>query len=475
MTTFTQGQLTNEQIAAVLARALCGLTCCPEPGVKYDEVTDGIFEDVNSAVEAAKAAQKLFAPTTVKFRGQLVDAIRTFALTPENLQYMAEQAVVQTGMGNVHDKVLKNRNVAQFTPGVEDLMTEAWSGDDGLSTVEMSPFGVIAAITPTTNPTETIICNTIGMLVAGNTVVFAPHPKARDLSIWLIRELNQLFIKLGAPANLISMVREPSLEATNQLMAHPDIAMVCATGGPGLVKAALASGKKVVGAGAGNPPVVVDATADIARAASCIVTGSSFDHNLPCTCEKEVIAVDSITDLLIFEMIKNGAYQVKDPAELKRLEELIVDSGHGKLEWVGKSAVEIAKAAGIAAPSNTKLLIAETDLMHPFVQIELMMPVLPIVRAKDVDDAIEKAILCEHGLRHTAIMHSSDVNALTRMGRMIQTTIFVKNGPSFAGLGIGGEGFVSFTIAGPTGEGITSARTFARRRRCVLVGGLNIR
>ena len=477
-----------EDIAQAVAKALTSLAPAaftkpdvaagPAAGastVVYSEIADGIFDDVDTAVAAAKKAQKAYMGSTMKFRKRVIDAIREFIRVPENLQYMAEQAVLQTGMGNVHDKILKNRYVADLTPGVEDLVTEAWSGDEGLTTVELSPFGVIGAITPTTNPTETILCNSIGMLAAGNAIVFSPHPRAAALSVWLVQQLNAVLAGVGAPANLITMVREPSIENTEALMAHRDISMLVATGGPGIVRTVLSSGKKAIGAGAGNPPAVVDATADVKQAAHDIIDGCTFDNNLPCTAEKEVIAVDAITDLLIFEMEKYGAYLVKDPEELKRLEELIVNGRHPHTEWIGKSALEIARGAGIEVPTNTRVLIAETDVKHPFVQVELMMPVLGIVRATDVDQAIEWAIQCEHGFRHTAMMHSTDVNALTKMGKLIQTTIFVKNGPSYSGLGIGGEGYITFTIAGPTGEGLTSARTFTRKRRCVLVGALNVR
>jgi len=472
MTMLDAPELTAAEIARAVARALGTLGSAP---VAYSQVTDGIFGDVDAAVAAAKAAQKAYMGCTMKFRRQIVAAIREFILVPENLQYMAEQAVLQTGMGNVRDKILKNRYVAELTPGVEDLVTEAWSGDEGLTTIELSPFGVIAAITPVTNPTETILCNSIGMLAAGNAVVFSPHPRGRDLSVWLVRRLNAVLSGIGAPPNLLTMVAEPTVENTTALMTHRDVAMIVATGGPGLVRTALASGKKTIGAGAGNPPAVVDATAIIDKAARDIIAGCTFDNNLPCTSEKEVIVVDAAADLLVFEMTKAGAYLIKEPAELKRLEELVVMGRQANPDWIGKSALEIARAAGIDAPSNTRVLIAETDLMHPIVQVELMMPVLGIVRAKDVDQAIEWAILCEHGFRHTATMHSTDVGALTKMGKLIQTTIYVKNGPSFAGLGVGGEGYITFTIAGPTGEGLTSARTFTRRRRCVLVGGLNVR
>lgn len=438
-------------------------------------ISDGIFPDMDSAIVAADAAWRSYLDCSMKDRARFVGVIREVALRPENLEYMARAAVEETGMGNVADKIAKNRAAAELTPGTEDLVTEAWSGDDGLTTIEISPYGVIGAITPTTNPSETIINNAIGMLAAGNSVVFSPHPRAKNLSHWLIRELNAALVAAGAPANLIVTVTEPSLENTNAMMSHKLVRLLVATGGPGIVKAVLSSGKKAIGAGAGNPPALVDATADIEKAAKDIVDGASFDNNLPCTAEKEVLAVAAIADLLKFEMVKNGAYELRDPALIAKLTELVVDGRHAVTSWVGKDAPVILRAIGIEPPAGTRLIIAEVPFDHPFVRVELMMPVLPIVRVKDLEKGMNLAVIAEHGNRHTAIMHSSDVNALTRMAKRIQTTIFVKNGPSYAGIGIGGEGYCTFTIAGPTGEGLTSARSFARRRRCVLVGGLNVR
>lgn len=436
---------------------------------------DGIFADMESAIQAADIAAKQLLNCSMKDRARFVAALRDCASRPENLEQMSAATVEETGMGNTADKILKNTYAALQTPGVEDISTEAWSGDDGLTTVEISPYGVIGAITPTTNPTETVICNSIGMLAAGNAVVFSPHPRATKVTHWLIRKLNQALCEVGAPANLIVTVAEPSIENTNAMMAHKRVQLLVATGGPGIVKAVLSSGKKAIGAGAGNPPVVVDATADIEKAARDIVDGASFDHNLPCIAEKEVIALDCVTDLLKFEMVKHGAHELRDPQLIEKLVALVINGRHPVPDWVGKSASCLLAAIGVKAAEGTRLIIADVPSDHPFVRVELMMPILPIVRVKDVEEAIELAVLVEHGNRHTAIMHSTDVNALTKMGRRIQTTIFVKNGPSYAGIGIGGEGYTTFTIAGPTGEGLTSARDFARRRRCVLVGGMNVR
>ena len=448
---------------------------CPVPAPAQDEPTgDGVFADMDSAVEAAYRAQREYMTHTMADRRRSVAAIREAMLAPEALDYMSEQAVAQSGMGDAGHKYLKNKVAAAETPGVEDLLTEAWSGDDGLTTVEYSPYGVIGAITPTTNPTETITCNSIGMLAAGNSVVFSPHPRVARLSCWQVRRINRALREAGAPDNLVVTVTAPSLENTNAMMAHPRINMLVATGGPGIVKAVLSSGKKAIGAGAGNPPAVVDESADIEHAARCIVDGATFDNNLPCTAEKEIIAVDSIADILKFCMLKNGAYEATG-AEITALENLLVANGKPRTEWVGKPAAKILEAIGVTPPAGVRLIVCEASADHPFVVHELMMPVIGLVRVPDVDAAIDLAVELEHGNRHTAVMHSLNVNKLTKMGKLIQTTIFVKNGPSFNGLGIGGEGYPTFTIAGPTGEGLTSARSFTRRRRCVLVGDLNVR
>ena len=259
------------------------------------------------------------------------------------------------------------------------------------------------------------------------------------------------------------------------MMVHPKIRMLVATGGPGVVKAVLSSGKKAIGAGAGNPPALVDETADIEKAAKDIIDGCSFDNNLPCIAEKEVVVVDQVADYLIFNMKKNGAYEITDKKAIDALADLVCPEGRLSRDFVGKSAKYIAAAAGLDVPEDTRVLICETSKDHLLAVEELMMPILPIVRVANVDEGIDVAVELEHGNRHTAIMHSKNVDKLTEMAKRIQTTIFVKNGPSYAGIGFGGEGYPTFTIAGPTGEGLTSAKSFARRRRCVLVGGFDIK
>ncbi|KJS20094.1 MAG: aldehyde dehydrogenase [Clostridiaceae bacterium BRH_c20a] len=446
----------------------------------YSNEEFGTFSTVDQAVEAAYIAQKKIMTLTLENRQTLIDAMREGVLKNEDL--LAEMAVKESGMGRVPDKILKNRLAAQKTPGTENLKTEAFTGDRGLTIIEMAPYGVIGSITPVTNPVATIINNSISMIAAGNSVVFCVHPNARAASLKAIEILNRAILAAGGPGNLLCSIKEPSLKAVEELMAHPKINLLSATGGPGVVRAVLSSGKKAIGAGAGNPPAVVDETADIEKAARDIIAGCSFDNNLPCIAEKSIIVVGSVADKLIYNMKKLGAVLVEGQ-NLKELEKLVLieklGEGHGKIfapnkQYVGKNARCILEKIGINVSNDPPVIIAEVDASHPFVVEELMMPVLPIVQVKNIDEAIVIAVKVEHGNRHTATMHSKNVDNMTRLAKAIQTTIFVKNAPSYAGIGFGGEGFTTFTIAGPTGEGLTSARTFTRQRRCVLVDAFSI-
>ena len=436
----------------------------------------GIFETMDDAVEASAAAFAALTDATMANRKEYIDVIRQTILVPENLEKISWAAVEETGIGCYEHKLIKNRLAAAKTPGVEDLPTKALSGDEGLTLTEYCPFGVIGAITPTTNPTETIINNSISMIAGGNTVVFSPHPRAKNVTCDLIMMLNRALIAIGAPENMIVTVKEPSIENTNRMMEHPKVRMLVATGGPGIVYKVMSSGKKAIGAGAGNPPVVVDETADIKKAAKDIVAGSSFDNNVPCIAEKEVFAVQAVFDELKNQMLANGAYELKGSAQIDKLVKLITnDKGGPEVSFVGKSAAYILDKMGIQANTDVKVIIMEVDANHLLVNEEMMMPVLPLVRVHDVDQAIEYAHIAEHGNRHTAIIHSKNVDNISKMAKLMQTTIFVKNAPSYAGIGAGGEGHTTFTIAGPTGEGLTSARTFCRIRRCTMADALHIR
>lgn len=465
-------KMVRKAVAEVTAES-APKACCAAPEKQGNY---GIFETMNDAIEASAAAQKKLLFSKMEERQKYCDAIRAAVLDKQNMEMISMLSVEETGIGRYEHKLIKNRLAAVKTPGTEDLITEAITGDHGLTLIEYCPFGVIGAITPTTNPTETIICNSISMIAGGNTVVFSPHPRATKVSHLLVNILNKALEAAGAPDNLITTVREPSIENTNIMCEHPKVRMLVATGGPAIVKKVMSTGKKAIGAGAGNPPVVVDETADIEKAAKDIVDGCSFDNNVPCIAEKEVFAVDSITDYLIHCMKQNGAYEITDRDLIERLDALVTnEKGKPKVEFVGKSAKYILDKLGITVGDDIRVIIMEAKKDHHLVTEEMMMPILPIVRCRDVDEAIDEAYIAEHGNRHTAMMHSKNVDKLTKMAKLLETTIFVKNNPSYAGIGVGGEGHTTFTIAGPTGEGLTSARSFCRKRRCVLSDALHIR
>jgi aldehyde dehydrogenase len=433
----------------------------------------GTFPDIDLAVSAASIAQRELVELPLETRRAMIAAMRRAVF--ENNEVLCEAAVAETGLGNVRDKKAKNELAAARTPGVEDLEPRAVTDEHGLTLTELAPYGVIGAITPVTNPIATITCNAIGMIAAGNAVVFNVHPNARNISCRLVGILNGAIAAAGGPRNLLCAIGEPTIETAGALMKHRGIGLLVVTGGPGVVKAAMASGKKAICAGPGNPPCVVDETADLVQAGRDIVAGASFDYNVVCICEKEVLAVASIADRLKAELRANGAFELSG-AQIEAVTKLVIAEagGPGKegapnKAFVGKSPQFIGKAAGIDVPAEARLLVMEVGRDHPLVWTEQLMPVLPLVRMKDADEAIEFAVRVEHGFRHSAMMHSHDISRLSKMARAMNCSLFVKNGPCYAGLGKGGAGHTSFTIASPTGEGITRPRSFTRERRCTLV------
>ncbi|MBE6610766.1 MAG: aldehyde dehydrogenase EutE [Ruminococcaceae bacterium] len=440
----------------------------------------GVYSDMNEAIDAAERGYKAVRAMTVEQREKIITEIRR--LTREEAQIMAEIGVSETGMGRVDHKRLKHLLVADKTPGTEDIVSEAKTGDSGLTLTEMAPFGVVGAITPSTNPSETVICNSIGMIAAGNGVVFNPHPNAICTSNYAVDLVNRASALAGGPEVLVCSMDKPTLDSAAVMQSHPKIKLLVCTGGPGVVKAVLSSGKKAIGAGAGNPPVIVDDTADIKKAGKDIIDGCTFDNNLPCIAEKEVFAFANIADELIAEMQKNGAYLItKEQAD--KLAPIVLPEKTGKngktvkavsRDCVGRDADVLLAKIGISVGKDVRCIICETGFDHDFVQHELMMPILPIVRVGNIEEAIELAVKAEHGNRHTAHMHSKNIDHLSAFAKAVETTIFVKNAPSYAGIGFGGEGHTTFTIAGPTGEGITSARSFTRKRRCVMADSFRI-
>ncbi len=425
----------------------------------------GVFSDIDLAVDASKKAYPAWVSLRLEHRKKIIEKLREKLRA--SLQWMSEEAVNETGLGRIDDKIKKNLLVIDKTPGPEILLPEVFTGDDGLALVEYASFGVLGSITPTTNCTETIINNGISILSAGNSVVFNPHPSAKGVCAKTVSVMNDVIIQNGGPENVITVLRDPTIDSAKALMKHPDIRLMVVTGGPGVVREAMLSGKKVIGAGPGNPPVVVDETADLAKAARDIISGASLDNNIVCIVEKEIIAVDAIADELSKLLQTFGAYKLS-AEQTRRLEKVVIDGSYPNKKFVGKNAGKILAEIGVPAGDELRLIFAEVPEDHPFVQIELLMPVIGFVRTPNVHAAIEMAKRVEHSYGHTAVMHSRHIGHLDKMARAINTSIFVKNAPSYAGLGMGGEGFTSFTIASPTGEGMTTAKSFSRIRRCTL-------
>jgi acyl-CoA reductase-like NAD-dependent aldehyde dehydrogenase len=428
--------------------------------------SNGVYADAEQAAKAARRGFEANERLPVETRRAMVAAMRQVTLA--NLELLSRYAVEETGLGRYADKLNKNRLVAEKTPGLEILRPQAYTGDDGLMITERAPYGVILAVTPTTNPTETILCNAIGMVAGGNAVVFNVHPSAARVSNWFVHLLNEAIQQVGGPRDVIVSIEQPTVESAQALMKHPLVRLVVVTGGPVVVKQAMNSGKKVIAAGPGNPPAVVDETANLERAADAIVRGASLDNNIVCIAEKEIIAVDSIATELCRQLQKKGALLL-DARQTKALEGVVLEGDHVNKAWVGKDAALIAKQIGLGGHgSDLRILLCEVDEAHPFVQHELLMPVIPLFRARDAADAIAAGLRVEHGFHHTATMQSTNVDHMSAMARVCNCSIFVKNDASYAGLALGGEGYTSFTIASPTGEGLTNAIHFTRERRCTI-------
>lgn len=435
---------------------------------------NSIYSSVTDAVFAAKAAYLRYMKLTLNERQEILEAIKT-ALRPI-LYDLAVMTVEETHMGNAEDKTEKLKLAIEKTPGIEDLITEVNTGDHGMTLYELSSFGVVCAVHPCTNPCATLISNTIGMLAAGNAIIHCPHPRAIKVSQYLTSIISNTIRSVCGIDNLVVTLDESLMGFTREVMSHPDVDLVVCTGGNKSLHKAMTSGKKVIGAGQANPVAIVDETADLYKAARDIVQGASFDNNLMCTSEKNIVVLDKVADQFICELIKNEVYYIKNKDDVQKLLDVVVTEDctiNKKLE--GRDANYILKCAGIQCNYNVKLIVAETEVSHQFVMLELLMPLVPIIRAANFDEALELAIDIEQGYKHTATIHSESIEHLNRAAKNMQTSVFVKNGSSLLGIGFDKEGHTSFTIANATGEGTTTARHFTRRRRCTLSNGFSIR
>ena len=437
----------------------------------------GVFANVDDAVSAAQEAYEKLRETSLEVRAKAIECVRQVCVS--QAEELGKAELAETKVGRLDHKIEKLQ-ILQRVPGMEFLKCESFSGDHGLTVIENAPFGVIGAVTPVTHSLPTLASNVINMVSAGNTVVFNPHPSGKLIACEGTRRINRAIYEATGLQNLFTIVSEPTLESAAQLFAHRGVRLLCVTGGPGVAKAALQASKRAIVAGPGNPPVVVDETADLENAAKSIVSGGAYDNNLLCIGEKEVFAVHTIFDQLMNEVGHQGGYRL-NANDIDRLTKLAFsppEKGHDhwilNRDFVGKDASVLAEAIGVKIPAGTQLLYGETDSSNPFVPEEQMMPFVPFVRVRDVHEGIALAKEAEHGFKHTSMIHTRNVRHMTLMGKALETTLFIKNGPCGAGLGLGGEGYLSFSIAGPTGEGVTTPLTFTRQRRCTLVDDLRI-
>ena len=473
-------QTTETLIRNVVQEVLSRMgTIAPTAPRRGFEGRYGIFTCVDEAVAAATTAFEKLSERTIADRKRVIDHIRRISI--EQSVELGTMEMEETKIGRLVHKIEKLKTLGERTPGVEFLRSEVFSGDHGLAVIEHAPFGVIGAITPVTHSLPTITGNAVSMIASGNTLVVNPHPSGKRVAAEGVRRFNEAIYRDLGIDNLIRVIAEPTLDTANAIFASRGIKLICVTGGPAVARAAMNSGKRAIVAGPGNPPVVVDETADLDRAARSIIAGGAYDNNLLCIAEKEVFVVAEVFDAMMAAMDRAGAVRL-NAREVDALTKVaIVRVGEGEhkhdapaKEFLGQDAAVLARGIGKQVPAQTELLFGETDETNPFVPVEQMMPFIPFVRVRDVDEAIEKAKFYEHGFRHTAIIHSANVRNMTKMGRAMDTTLFVKNGPCMASLGLGGEGYLSFSIATPTGEGVTTPLTFTRERRCSMIDDLRI-
>ncbi len=437
----------------------------------------GVFANVDDAVAAANDGYQKLRNATLETRAKAIECVRQ--ICESQAVELGTAEMKETKIGRLDHKIEKLK-ILRRVPGMEFMKSEVFSGDHGLAVIEAAPFGVIGAVTPVTHSLPTLACNVINMVSAGNTVVFNPHPSGKFIACEGTRRINRAIYEATGLENLFTIVSEPTLESAAALFAHRGIRLLCVTGGPGVAKAALQASKRAIVAGPGNPPVVVDETADLEIAAKSIIQGGAYDNNLLCIGEKEVFAVHTIFDQLMSEMSRAGAHRL-NAAEVDRMTKVAFsppekpgDHWHLNRDLIGKDASVLAEQIGVKVAAGTTLLFGETNVDNPFVPEEQMMPFVPFIKVRDVAEGIRLAKDAEHGFRHTSLIHSRNVRNMTVMGKELDTTLFIKNGPCGAGLGLGGEGYLSFSIAGPTGEGVTTPLTFTRQRRCTLVDDLRI-
>ena len=399
--------------------------------------------ELNALVERVKKAQREYA----SFTQEQVDKIfRAAALAAADARIpLAKMAVAESGMGIVEDKVIKNHFASEYIYNAykDEKTCGVLSEDDTFGTITIAePIGIICGIVPTTNPTSTAIFKSLISLKTRNAIIFSPHPRAKDATNKAADIVLQAAIAAGAPKDLIGWIDQPSVELSNALMHHPDINLILATGGPGMVKAAYSSGKPAIGVGAGNTPVVIDETADIKRAVASVLMSKTFDNGVICASEQSVVVVDSVYDAVRERFATHGGYMLQGK-ELKAVQDVILKNGALNAAIVGQPAYKIAELAGFSVPETTKILIGEVkvvDESEPFAH-EKLSPTLAMYRAKDFEDAVIKAekLVAMGGIGHTSCLYTDQDNQPERVayfGQMMKTARILINTPASQG-GIG--------------------------------------
>ncbi|MCP4627597.1 MAG: aldehyde dehydrogenase family protein [bacterium] len=463
----------KNQIEIIVEKILQELSADPQnaAATNQGDASDGVFQEMEDAIQAAVAAQRQLVQLPLAIREKIIRAIRDTGWV--NREEYGPLELEETDLGAAAGTVLK-LETACGVPGMEDIKPEIFTGDRGVTINERIPVGVIAAVNAITNAAPGIVHNAIMMLAGGNTVVNNPHPKTKVISARVVKDLNQAIVAAGGPANCVTTVAEPDIPTAQFLMTHPLVNMIAVTGGHRVVEFAVKTGKRVLAGGPGNPPVVVDETADLDHAARSIIRGASFSNCTPCSSEKEILVVDSVAERLKELLIQYGAYELSAAQGEALVGEIFKEIRPGRVpsvinpEHIGKPPhVILKRTIGLDIAPETKIAILESDAEHPLVWTEQIMPILPFVRCRNAKEAMNMGVAAEQGLRHTIVFHSNDLANLAYMSSIADASQFVKNASSIGGIGIEGEGFKSLHIA-TGGEGLSRPSTFTLIRRCVM-------
>jgi propionaldehyde dehydrogenase len=470
-----------KQVELIVEKVLEGLSASgqsPPADTPSPTGSGGVFREMEDAIQAAVAAQQALVRLPLATREKIIQAMRDVGRA--NREEYGRMELEETDLGAVSGTVLK-LETACGVPGMEDLTSEVYMGDRGVTINERLPVGVIASINAITNAAPGIVHNGIMMLAGGNTVVHNPHPKTKIISARVVQDINAAIVAAGGPSNCMTTVTEPDIPTAQYLMTHPQIDLISVTGGHRVVEFATKTGKRVIAGGPGNPPVVVDETADLDHAARCIIKGASFSNCTPCSSEKEIFVVDSVADKLKSLLIQYGAYELSKTHEEALLKEIFKEVRPGRvpgvinMDYIGKPPhIILKRAIDLEVPPETKIAILETDKEHPLIWTEQIMPILPFVRCGDAKEAMTMGVAAEQGLRHTIVFHSNNLENLAYMSSIADASQFVKNASSIGGIGVDGEGFKSLHIA-TGGEGLVRPRVYSLIRRCVLTDDLRYR